>query len=108
MKILTPIFSIFCLLISIYPRCSDEDCQRPNLTLMYENEQAPAHKDCGLCTPFMNCGACVGFVSQLDKEYISDIIYSQDLKEVFGFDFNSVETDYSERLWQPPKQVIIS
>lgn len=106
MKFLIAFLGIFCLLTSVYPCCADDSCDSDSIAA--SSDGVPTQNDCGLCTPFIACGACTGFVPGPAQSLISNVFYSINLTEVFGFNFNSVETDYSERLWQPPKQVIIS
>ncbi len=107
MRILTALLGIFCLLVSAYPCCIDDDCDADSVENIVENEENQQDDDCGLCSPFISCGSCTGFIPGTDEAVT---IFDPQLiafSSLFGLAFKSVEAEYADRLWQPP-QVIIS
>ena len=108
MKILGLFLGILCLLISVYPCCIQDDCDSVAVEKTVEKESDKETEDRGLCSPFINCGSCFGFISNSEKPLTIFKLQSLELSNIFGLRFKSVEAEYSNRLWQPPKQVIIS
>lgn len=108
MKVLAILLGIFCLLISGYPCCIDDDCDSGLVGQTHENENDQHGNESGLCSPFISCGSCFGFVSATDVHIPSFNFQYISISHLFGLAFKSVETEYAERLWQPPQQVIIS
>mgnify|MGYP003116939829 FL=1 len=108
MKVLVVILGIFCLLISLYPCCIDDDCEPISVEKIAEHENDQENEECGLCSPFINCGTCTGFIP--GGEEVVTVSEPQPIvfSNLFGLSFKSVEAEYAERVWQPPKQVIIS
>lgn len=107
MKVLAVFLGIFCLLISGYPCCIDDDCASSSVEQILETENDQHGDECGLCSPFISRGNCFGFISATDEPITTFNFQYISISHLFGLPFNSVETGYTERLWQPP-QVIIS
>ena len=107
MKILATFLGIFCLLVSAYPCCIGDDCESASEIKISEN-QDQQNDDCALCSPFISCGSCTGFIPNTDEIVTVPDLHPIPFSNLFGLTFKSVEADYAERVWQPPKQVIIS
>lgn len=108
MKVLVLILGIFCLLVSTYPCCIDDDCNDDSVESIAKNEEDQQDDDCGLCSPFISCGSCTGFIPGSEDTltiFDTQLIPTSNL---FGITFKSVEAEFADRLWQPPQQVIIS
>ncbi|MFV8839708.1 hypothetical protein [Salinimicrobium soli] len=93
MKIAGIIFSILFLMLNAVPCCAD-----------YCSDEEPVEKHSGsegVCSPFLSCGNCTGFV--LQEEFVElpvDIQPSVSKPEFPGKYFRS---EFSENIWQPPK-----
>jgi len=108
MKVLGVLLGFFCLLISAYPYCIVDDCDSNFLEQIAENKDDIEGNECGLCSPFIGCGTCIGFISSSEETSTVFNFHYINSSNLFGLLFKSVEAEYAERLWQPPKQVIIS
>lgn len=86
----------------------DDDCDSSLVEQKLENENDKENDECGLCSPFISCGSCIGFISISEKSLVPFNFQPLALSNLFGLSFKGLETEYSERVWQPPKQVIIS
>jgi hypothetical protein len=63
MKLLCLILSVYVIMLSTKPCCSDNDCQGKELTKNEQARKSPIkEKECHGCSPFLTCGTCVGFV----------------------------------------------
>lgn len=106
MKVLTVILGILCLLISAYPCCIVDECDSHSIAEIAENEQE--QEECGLCSPFITCGSCIGFIPNT-AEFVTTLNPQLlPFSNLFGLSFKSVEAEYADRVWQPPQQVIFS
>ncbi len=108
MKVLAAFLGIFCLLVSVYPCCIDNDCDADSVENIAENEENQQDDDCGLCSPFISCGSCTGFIPGTDATVTTFNIQITPFSNLFGITFKSVEAEFSDRPWQPPQLVIIS
>ncbi|PRX48832.1 DUF6660 family protein [Salegentibacter salegens] len=108
MKLLAVLLGIFCLLISANPCCIEDNCESASELKISENEENQKENDCGLCSPFISCGSCIGFIPNTDE--VVTVLDPQPVPftNLFGLTFKSVEAEYSDRVWQPPQEVIIS
>jgi hypothetical protein len=101
----------FCLLLSLYvfslsviPCCSDDNCNDEIISEKVNNHSQEDHKeegDCNACSPFLDCGTCIGFVFtnlQIDIDEIpsDEGKFIADYKSQFSDDFFG-------KIWQPPK-----
>ena len=48
------------------------------------------------------------FTNNISDLLTNNIFFEIAFSNLFGLSFKSVEAEYAERVWQPPKQVIIS
>ncbi|MBZ9728781.1 hypothetical protein LB467_03705 [Salegentibacter sp. JZCK2] len=108
MRILAALLGIFCLVISAYPCCILDGCDSDSIDKIAENENRQQEEECGLCSPFINCGTCTGFVPSIDEAVADYKFQPLALSNLFGLAFKSVEAEYADRVWQPPQQVIVS
>ncbi|PKD20354.1 hypothetical protein APR41_13830 [Salegentibacter salinarum] len=108
MKALAVFLGIFCLLVSAYPCCMVDDCDSDSEVKIAENEDEQQDDDCGLCSPFISCGSCIGFIPHTNEVATIPDLPLIPFSNLFGITFKSVEAEYADRVWQPPKQVIIS
>ena len=108
MKILAVFLGIFCFLISVYPCCIDDDCDSISEEQIADDKDDRETEERGMCSPFIGCGSCIGFISSSVKPLNTSQLLSIVSPNNFGLQFKSVEAEYIDKLWQPPKQVIIS
>ncbi|MHB1146086.1 MAG: DUF6660 family protein [Lutibacter sp.] len=103
MKIFCFILSLYVFSLSVVPCCSDDNCNDEVIT-----ENADSHSqepneegDCDACSPFLNCGTCIGFVFPNLQIEISEI---QSVKYQFVPSYKSqFYDDFFDKIWQPPK-----
>lgn len=84
----------------------DDYCDSNSIEKISDNGEEK--DECGLCSPFISCGTCAGFIAEIAEPLTAVLIQPEALSNLFGLSFKSAETEYAERLWQPPKRVIIS
>lgn len=99
------ILGFFCCITSTYPCCIADDCESSKIEKTAEKQE---DEKCGLCSPFISCGTCTGFIPSIDESLSEEIFQSVAFSKVFGLSFKCVEAEVFNRVWQPPKRVIIS
>jgi hypothetical protein len=103
-KYLCLLLSLFVLLISAAPCCSD-DCGQTEGKVAQKNQPGDSHQegdDCKACSPFLTCGSCSGFIKPLPTPTLqAEVIdYQTELIDVYHFSFYPL---VSSSFWQPPK-----
>lgn len=104
MKIFCFILSIYVLVLSTVPCCSDDNCIDETKTEQSDKHSQDEHQGCnGSCSPFFTCGTCVGFTFsnttltfELSKVFFENTLLVPSYKNLFVDDFIS-------KIWQPPK-----
>lgn len=102
----------FCLLLSLYifslsvvPCCSDDNCNDEIITENVNNhsqENPKEEGDCNACSPFLNCGTCIGFVF---TNFQIDIYEIPIIEDKFIANYKSqFSDDFFDKIWQPPKK----
>ena len=85
MKMLAVILSLFTIFLSSYPCCQDEDSCAEILTIEYNSgdgsQKEVPHDSDGPCSPFYNCGRCVGFTLTFNEMVLVPI--EHELKKAF-------------------------
>ncbi|MDO9037456.1 MAG: hypothetical protein Q7U59_03805 [Lutibacter sp.] len=95
--------SLYVFFLSVVPCCSDDDCIDEAITEnAYNHSQEPAEEgDCNPCSPFLNCGTCIGFVFtnlQIDIAKIPTV--ENHFVPIYKPQFFD---DFFDKIWQPPK-----
>lgn len=108
MKILGIILGTFCLLISVFPCCIGEECESTSVEIISENDNNEHSDECGICSPFISCGTCTGFIAHISESLIPLVFQPIAISNLFDLSFKSAEAEYAMRVWQPPQLVIIS
>ncbi|NEW79562.1 MAG: hypothetical protein GZ086_09090 [Gelidibacter sp.] len=103
MKTLCFVLSLYVFSLSVVPCCSDDNCNDDEITENADNHsQEPIEEgNCNACSPFLNCGTCIGFVFtnlQLDISEISAI--EDHFVPVYKPQFSD---NFFDKIWQPPK-----
>jgi len=103
MKTLCFILSLYVFFLSVVPCCSDDGCIDETITEnAYNHSQEPAEEgDCNPCSPFLNCGTCIGFVFtnlQIDVAEIPTV--ENHFVPIYKPQFFD---DFFDKIWQPPK-----
>ncbi len=102
MKVFCFVLSLYILSLTAVPCCADDDCNEAVTTEQsaHDNEK----HECSNCSPFMNCGSCVGFTFNAFEPPLFKSIISV-LREstfIFSTDPNAF-SDFSSKIWQPPR-----
>lgn len=99
MKTLCIILSLYVFALSVVPCCSDDNCDDE---IIENHSQEPKEEgDCNACSPFLNCGTCIGFVFtnlQIDIDEIPAVI-----NQFVPFYKQQFSDDFFYKIWQPPK-----
>lgn len=99
MKLICFILSIYVLILSTVPCCSDDNCIDEIETAHVDNHRQD-HKEaeCNSCSRFLTCGSCSGFMFlNLDslRVYLS-------IETLIPFCPSLSINDYGAKIWQPP------
>ena len=98
MKAAAVLLSLMVILLNAVPCCWD-DCTE-DATIEHSEGSAGGEDT---CSPFLSCGSCTGFVLQQDLPetscFTSPLGLLDEQEEV------SFQSDYSIKIWQPPKKV---
>lgn len=98
MKISGVLFSIMVIFLNAVPCCWDT-CDEGDATGHVEETSGTADA----CSPFLSCGSCAGFVLQEDFTEFS--YFNSPFNSLDDQEEGSFQSDYSIRIWQPPKEV---
>lgn len=103
MKIVCFILSFYVFSLSVVPCCSDDHCDDE---IIAENtdthSQEPKEEgDCNACSPFLNCGTCIGFVFTNLQYDIAEFPLVED-QFITGYK-PPFSDDFIDKIWQPPK-----
>ena len=98
MKIAGVLLSILVIFLSAVPCCWDA-CEEDGTTGHVEQTSGIAD----VCSPFLTCGSCAGFVLQEDFTEIP--CFSAPFAWVDDQEEARFKSDYWIKIWQPPKEV---
>ena len=103
MKTLCLLLSLYVFSLSVVPCCSDSECNDEIITENVENHSQDHNEedDCNACSPFLNCGTCIGFVFtnlQIDIDEIPS-----DEEQFVAIYKSRFFDDFFDKIWQPPK-----
>lgn len=102
MKILCFVMSLYVFSLSVVPCCSDDNCDDEAIENAENHSQEPKEDgDCNACSPFLNCGTCIGFAFtnlQVDIDEIPSI--ENQFVPIYKSQFFD---DFFDKIWQPPK-----
>ena len=98
MKIAGVLLSLLIVFLSTVPCCWDT-CEEDGTTSHVEKTSGMSE----VCSPFLSCGSCAGFVLQEDftefSSFNGPIDCANDQQQA------SFKADYSFKIWQPPEEV---
>lgn len=103
MKTLCFFMSFYVLFLASAPCCSDDNCN-DEIIKEYANSHSQEPKDegdCNACSPFLDCGTCIGFVFinlQIDIDEIPAV--DNKFVPIYKPQFSD---DFFYNIWQPPK-----
>lgn len=103
MKILCFILSLYVFSLSVVPCCSDDNCDDEIVTENAYNHSQDSNEegDCNACSPFLNCGTCIGFVFPNLKIKFAEISLIEDFfVPIYKPQFSD---HFFDKIWQPPK-----
>lgn len=107
MKTICFLLSLYVFSLSVVPCCSDTDCNDEIISEHTEKhsqeheEEEEEEGDCKTCSPFLNCGTCIGFVFNNLQINIDEIpVDNNQFVPVYKSQFYD---DFMVKIWQPPK-----
>lgn len=103
MKTLCFLLSLYVFSLTMVPCCSDSECNDEIIT-EYEDSHSQEPKeegDCDACSPFLDCGTCIGFVFTNLQIDIDEIPSDED-KLITDYK-SQFSDDFFDKIWQPPK-----
>jgi hypothetical protein len=102
-KLFCLILSVYVLLLSTKPCCSDNDCQAKLATKKELTGNKTANeKECPGCSPFFTCGSCVGFIVAKSFTISLPAIAEDQIKHHASYQQPHIEKVVLS-LWLPPK-----
>lgn len=103
MKIFCFILSIYVLVLSTVPCCSDDNCIDETKTEQTDKHSKDEHQGCGTCSPFLTCGTCVGFTfTNASLTFEPSKIFFKSALLIPSYE-NHFANDFISKIWQPPK-----
>jgi len=103
MKTLCFILSLYVFSLSAVPCCSDDNCD-DEIIAENTNNHSQEHNeegDCNACSPFLNCGTCIGFVFSNLQVNIDEIpAVEAQFTPIYKPQFSD---NFLDKIWQPPK-----
>ena len=105
MKTLCLILALYSFCLSTIPCCLDDNCNDEIQTEQTDNhlEKEEDHRDSdwSICSPFLTCGTCSGFVySKLNFHFKKVHFNKSKFIVVYLPQFTD---DFFVKIWQPPK-----
>jgi hypothetical protein len=102
-KLLCLILAVYVIVLSTRPCCSDNDCQGKIAAKKERADKSPdKEKECPGCSPFFNCGSCVGFIVSKPFTITLPVIAENQTKY-----YSTYQQPYIEMvalsIWLPPK-----
>jgi len=97
-KIFAFIFSFYILFLSTVPCCAPDNCKDETHQI---NNKHNHNDDCKNCSPFNQCGNCVGFAFSLNAFQINKP--SQLIQQTFSNVVQYNLPQFSSLFWQPPR-----
>ena len=103
MKLICCILSLYVLVLTSVPCCSDDKCNDGLNTEQTSNNshQHEGNDHCNGCSPFLTCGTCLGFVYNHVVISFKPYLVIVEEKHI-SYNSSSVSNFYTE-FWQPPK-----
>ena len=102
MKWFSYIFSVYLLLLAIFPCCAVDDCpdEKP-ATEKAANHQKGDTDDCGSCSPFFSCEGCATATITLEAAHdmTTSFFSPPEYTEFITASIPAVHYDF----WQPPR-----
>jgi len=103
MKLLCLILSVYVIMLSTRPCCSDYDCQAKVSSKNELTKKVPVkEKECSGCSPFFTCGSCVGFILPKPLTFNSPVIPENHTGYNTAYHQPHIEK-VALSIWLPPK-----
>ncbi|WP_420838773.1 DUF6660 family protein [Aestuariivivens sediminis] len=107
MKTLCLILALYSFCLSTIPCCSDNNCnddiQTEQTDHHSEKEKGHDDSDCSMCSPFLTCGTCSGFVYSKLHFYLKNLPFHK--SKFIAFYVPQITDDFFAKIWQPPKKI---
>jgi hypothetical protein len=102
-KLLCFILSIYVILLSTKPCCTDNDCQGKELIKREQVGKMPTkEKECPGCSPFFTCGTCIGFIITKPFKLDLELVTEPRIKQYACYQQLFIQQVYLS-IWQPPQ-----
>ncbi|MFH4966428.1 DUF6660 family protein [Gaetbulibacter sp. M235] len=109
MKTLCLILALYSFCLSTIPCCSDDNCNDEIQTEQADNhsgkEKDHHDGDCSICSPFLTCGTCSGFVYSKVHFYFKNVPFSK--SKFMAVYVSRFADDFFAKIWQPPKKKLM-
>jgi hypothetical protein len=103
LKLLCLIFSLYVLLLSAKPCCSEDICQgKKGVEKELACKNSSDEKECKGCSPFFSCGSCTGFIVAKNIAYTFALIFENSVKRHITY-LQPCLQEPLLAIWQPPK-----
>ena len=85
MKTLCLILSLYVFYLSTVTCCSDDNCNDEIQTEQTDNHSENDHgdRDCSICSPFLTCGMCSGFIFSKMEFYFKRVYFNKSKMKFF-------------------------
>lgn len=104
MKTLCLLLSLYVFSLTVIPCCSDDNCNDEIITENVNNHSQEDSRDegeCNVCSPFLTCGTCIGFVfTNLQLDIYEFFALENQFVAIYKSQFSD---DFFGKIWQPPK-----
>ena len=100
MKIFAFLFSLYIFALASVPCCAIAQCQ-DDATSSQKASNSRQHDGCQNCSPFNQCGNCVGFTLTGASTPVGRLPHAVEV--IFSNSGQYLLTQYVSSFWQPPK-----
>ncbi|MEO6870055.1 MAG: DUF6660 family protein [Ginsengibacter sp.] len=100
MKIFALLFSLYIFALALVPCCAMAQC-RDDATFSQKSNNSQQHDGCQNCSPFNQCGNCVGFTITGASIRVDRLPHAEEV--AFSNSGQYLLTQYVSSFWQPPK-----
>jgi hypothetical protein len=103
MKLFCFILSVYVVMLSAMPCCTDTDCQiKATAKKELAGKSSQKEKACQGCSPFFTCGTCMGFI--LSKPFTPNLKpIAETPEKMFVVYQQPYVQQVSLSIWQPPQ-----
>jgi hypothetical protein len=101
-KLLCLLLSVFVIVLTAKPCCSDYDCRAELSPKKEQTGKTTNQKECPGCSPFFTCGSCVGFIVSAPLSFNTAVV-AETTAVVYPRHNQPLIPSVTLSVWQPPK-----